>query len=163
MVVSMEATEVREVTERGTALDSGTFDDAINVIRAMLEADEDLQQRLSAALNETGRTRTPLNATAVLGARVEGVGVPITLLEEQLGTVLLRLGDPWDVWAGRLAACVEEHGDCLVPDSCVTADGYKRGTWVSTQRQAYQGTRGGLSASQVSRLEALGMVWRVRK
>ena len=50
-----------------------------------------------------------------------------------------------------------------MPQSHVTADGFKLGPWVATQRQAYKGNQGGLSAERVSRLEALGMVWDVRK
>ena len=141
---------------------AGGFETAINVIRAMLETDEALQQRLSAALVEVGRTNQSLDALAVLGPRVEAVGVPLTLVKEQLGTVLLRLGDPWDRWYGRLVAYAAEHGDCLVRQAYKTAGGFALGQWVHTQRQAYKGAKGGLSASQVSRLEALGMVWSVR-
>ena len=144
--------------DAGAAL-AGGFETAINVIRAMLEADEALQQRPSAALVEVGRTSRSLDALAVLGPRVEAVGVPLTLVKEQLGTVLLRLGDPWDRWYGRLVAYAAEHGDCLVRQAYKTAGGFALGQWVHTQRQAYKGAKGGLSASQVSRLEALGMVW----
>lgn len=147
--------------DAGAAL-AGGFETAINVIRAMLEADEALQQRPSAALVEVGRTSRSLDALAVLGPRVEAVGVPLTLVKEQLGTVLLRLGDPWDRWYGRLAAYAAEHGNCLVPRGYKTADGSALGTWVNTQRQAYKGANGGLSAPRASRLEALGMVWNVR-
>ena len=146
----------------GVAL-AGGFETAITVIRAMLETDESLQQRLSAALVESGRTNRSLDALVVLGPRVEAVGVPLALVREQLGVVLLRLGDPWDRWCGRLVAYAEEHGDCLVPRSYKTADGYRLGQWVATQRQVYKGQRGGLSASQVSRLEGVGMVWELGK
>jgi hypothetical protein len=57
---------------------------------------------------------------------------------------------------------VAEHGDCSVPASYVTADGYQLGRWVVKQRQKHQGKLGGLSESQQSRLEALGMVWDVQ-
>ena len=144
----------------GSDVADGSFGTAINVLKAMLEHDEALQQRLSAGLVELGRIGTRVNATAVLGGGgVTAVGVPLEVLQQQLGSALLRLGDPWDVWLGRLQAYVEEHGDCLVPYSHVTADGFNLGSWVSTQRQAYKGSKGGLSAEQVSRLEALGMVW----
>ena len=155
-------------TTAAEATTSGEMDDAALgdqgesmrfAIRAMLETDEDLQQRLSAALVESGRTGRRLAARGVLGPRFEAVGVPLALLEEQLGTVLLRLGDPWDRWLGRLEAYRAEHGDCVVPQRYVAADGARLGQWVGTQRRAYKGTQGGLSASQVARLEAVGMVW----
>jgi hypothetical protein len=69
----------------------------------------------------------------------------------------------WEEGLRQLVAYAEEHGDCLVPRSYKTADGYRLGQWVGTQRQAYKGQRGGLSASQVSRLEGVGMVWELGK
>ncbi|KAJ1447183.1 hypothetical protein M885DRAFT_576417 [Pelagophyceae sp. CCMP2097] len=37
----------------------------------------------------------------------------------------------------RLAAYAVGHGNCLVPQSFVTGDGHKLGSWVQSQRQKY--------------------------
>ena len=62
----------------------------------------------------------------------------------------------------QLEAYKAEHGHCLVQFDYVTSDGFKLGIWVGTQRQKYQGKDGGLGESQRSRLEALGMAWKLR-
>eukprot|EP00966_Prymnesium_polylepis_P321659 7377967-Prymnesium_polylepis.1 len=65
------------------------------------------------------------------------------------------------VWpaGGVRGGALAERGDCSVPLGHVTVDGYRLGGWVATQRQKHQGKVSGLSESQRSRLEALGMVW----
>ena len=66
--------------------------------------------------------------------------------------MLLQLTEPWELWFGRLQAYAREHGDCLVPNAFVTADGHKLGSWVSRQRKLH--SKGKLSGARVSRLEA---------
>ena len=53
------------------------------------------------------------------------------------------LSAQWEEGLRQLAAYAEEHGDCLVPYTCKTADGHALGQWVSNQRQAYKGKKGG--------------------
>jgi hypothetical protein len=66
---------------------------------------------------------------------------------------------PWDEFYRRLEVYRAEQGDCLVPKRHVTSDGGKLGQWVSDQRKARKGKRGGLSVERTARLEALGFVW----
>ncbi|KAJ1453802.1 P-loop containing nucleoside triphosphate hydrolase protein, partial [Pelagophyceae sp. CCMP2097] len=47
----------------------------------------------------------------------------------------------WDEGYERLKAYKAAHGDCLVPKSFATADGYKLGSWVDNQRQKRKGNR----------------------
>ncbi|KAJ1463097.1 helicase associated domain-containing protein, partial [Pelagophyceae sp. CCMP2097] len=81
---------------------------------------------------------------------------------EALGFVWDPMGAAWEENFGRLEAYKAEHGDCLVPRLFVTANGYKLGFWVSTQRQKRKGTDGGLTDERAARLEALGFVWDAR-
>ena len=82
---------------------------------------------------------------------------------EALGMVWDPLEQAWEESFRQLEAYKAEHGDCLVPVSYETADGFKLGGWVSEQRMKYQGKNGGLTPEQQSRLEELGMVWKVEK
>ena len=81
---------------------------------------------------------------------------------EELGMVWDALEQAWKAGFRQLEAYKAENGDCLVPQGYETADGFKLGMWVSTQRQKYQGKNSGLSEPQRSRLEALGMSWKIR-
>ncbi|KAJ1459080.1 helicase associated domain-containing protein [Pelagophyceae sp. CCMP2097] len=81
---------------------------------------------------------------------------------EALGFVWDALDAAWDENYARLEAYKAEHGDCLVPLSYVTADGYKLGLWVSRLRENRKGRGGGLTDERAARLEALGFVWDAR-
>jgi hypothetical protein len=70
---------------------------------------------------------------------------------------------PWESWLAALNSYVEENGNAVVPYGfIIEIDGQRRnlGVWVKKQRERRQ--QGELSQSQVSSLDALGMVWRLR-
>ncbi|CAE8652814.1 unnamed protein product, partial [Polarella glacialis] len=63
-----------------------------------------------------------------------------------------------------LKAYKQEHGHTRVPFCYVSADGVKRGHWVSTQRKARKGQAGRkIDAEQVELLDSLGFQWAVNK
>jgi hypothetical protein len=65
----------------------------------------------------------------------------------------------WEEGFARLESYVADKGDCRVPQSYVTGDGYQLGTWVGTQRAK----RTTMPAERKSRLEALpGWTWDAR-
>ena len=74
-----------------------------------------------------------------------------------LGLVWDPLADAWELAFSKLAEYKAEHGDMLVPQHFVTADGFKLGFWVSNQRQSK--FKGRLSQERVGCLNTLGMVW----
>ena len=74
-----------------------------------------------------------------------------------LGLVWDPLADAWELALSKLAEYKAEHGDMLVPQHFVTADGFKLGFWVSNQRQSK--FKGRLSQERVGCLNTLGMVW----
>lgn len=84
---------------------------------------------------------------------------------------LNALGMVWDsldyLWEHNYSAAAEyyrEHRDLLVPCDYVTKDGTRLGNWIQKIRQSYAGAYRGrsLSASQIARLNEIGMVWNGR-
>lgn len=78
------------------------------------------------------------------------------------------MGFDWDpanaAWVEgyqRLVEYQSEHGDCNVLYTFITADGYKLGRWVESQRNEHRKKHSGLTDSQIMDLEALGMTWDV--
>ena len=51
----------------------------------------------------------------------------------------------------------KSNGNLDVKSTFITADGFRLGAWVHTQRNRYK--KGKLSADRISRLEAIGMEW----
>jgi Helicase associated domain len=72
-----------------------------------------------------------------------------------LGFVWDVLADQWEEGFQYLKAYVSELGDCKVPFSHRSADGYRLGQWVQVQRRR----RDTMPAAQKARLDALGFVW----
>ncbi|AQA04895.1 hypothetical protein BVC93_23560 [Mycobacterium sp. MS1601] len=72
-------------------------------------------------------------------------------LSELPGWTLDARGRWWDDWFAKLEDYVTEQGTARVPQTYVTEDGAKLGTWVSNQRSTWES----LSAERRSRLEQL--------
>jgi predicted helicase len=62
---------------------------------------------------------------------------------------------------GYLKAYKKEHGDCRVPKTFKTKDGYGLGLWVSNRRRDYK--KGALSQERIDALDALGFIWDPKK
>jgi hypothetical protein len=82
-------------------------------------------------------------------------------LSEERRQELSKLGFVWDVpgtaWGKafeHLQVFVKNHKHCRVPAEYKTADGYRLGSWVVTQRHS-----DALSTEQKARLDALGFDW----
>eukprot|EP00931_Biecheleriopsis_adriatica_P035892 TRINITY_DN20685_c0_g1_i1.p1 TRINITY_DN20685_c0_g1~~TRINITY_DN20685_c0_g1_i1.p1 ORF type:complete len:190 (-),score=60.54 TRINITY_DN20685_c0_g1_i1:24-593(-) len=68
----------------------------------------------------------------------------------------------WELGLKYLAAYVQKHGDAMVLQSFVTADGFKLGSWVMIQRVSRKGQgENAISAEQMARLDVLDFVWDV--
>ena len=74
-----------------------------------------------------------------------------------LGMVWDVLADAWELAFSKLVAYKADNGDVLVPQNFVTADDFKLGVWVGTQRKSK--AKGKLSQEREDRLNTLGMVW----
>ncbi len=74
---------------------------------------------------------------------------------DELGFVWDPFKQQWEEGFSHLQAYVEEHGDCLVPASFKSGDGYRLGQWVGVQRSQKEQ----LSEERRGRLDELGFVW----
>jgi superfamily II DNA or RNA helicase len=81
-------------------------------------------------------------------------------LEALPGWTWTVLDDAWEDRFARLESYVQHEGDSRVPTDYYDSDGFRLGSWVNNQRQAYQ--RGTLEQERRRRLEALpGWTWTV--
>ena len=74
---------------------------------------------------------------------------------DELGFVRDPLKQQWEEGYGQLVDYKQREGHCQVPQSFRTADGYRLGSWVSTQRT----NKNTLSPDRRHRLDELGFVW----
>ncbi|CAK9047689.1 unnamed protein product [Durusdinium trenchii] len=65
------------------------------------------------------------------------------------------LGDPWDMWLGRLLAYKDRHSSANAR-FLATQFGHELGSWLQDQRQAWE--QGILHERKVARLKALGVM-----
>ena len=65
--------------------------------------------------------------------------------------------DPWEIGFTHAEEYFRTHHELLLAGQYVCDDGYRLGTWLSNQRGKYD--KGTLTAEQIQRLEAIGMVW----
>lgn len=67
--------------------------------------------------------------------------------------------DPWEIGFGHAEEYFRIHQELSSAGQYVCADGYRLGKWISNQREKY--AKNALTKEQISRLEAIGMVWRL--
>mmetsp|Transcript_73214 Transcript_73214/g.169839 ORF Transcript_73214/g.169839 Transcript_73214/m.169839 type:complete len:508 (+) Transcript_73214:2-1525(+) len=63
----------------------------------------------------------------------------------------------WEQYFGMLVAYKDTHGDCYVPESYTTRDGFSLGRFVSNQRKAFNTKQ--LLPSRQAQLDEIGFVW----
>jgi hypothetical protein len=79
---------------------------------------------------------------------------------DAIGFIWDALADNWEEGFRHLQSYVNEHGDCRVRSTHITADGYPLGQWVKVQRRRLRNNK--MPAEQKARLDALGFVWSLR-
>jgi hypothetical protein len=80
---------------------------------------------------------------------------------EALGFIWDPIEEDYQEGLSRLSAYKKEHGDCRVPKTFKTKDGYGLGLWVSNRRRDYK--KGALSQERIDALDALGFIWDPKK
>jgi superfamily II DNA or RNA helicase len=138
------------------AVERSDFSDVAAVLNAMREQDDDLVDIIKALKVAKGRgeafdPKALKDKVEVLGPAVEFDALSASIFAE----IVDAIGVSWDEWFGRLQAYKHEHGNCLVPHGFTTADGYRLGFWVNTQRTK----KGAMPAERRQRLESIGFVW----
>ncbi len=80
---------------------------------------------------------------------------------EAIGMVWDTFKDQWNNMYKLAQEYYEENNNLRVPFRYVTKTGESLGIWIHGQRQAYK--TGKLTTEQISKLEAIGMIWKVGK
>jgi hypothetical protein len=80
---------------------------------------------------------------------------------EALGFLWDPLEEDFQEALGYLKGYKAEHGDCRVPHSFKTDDGFRLGSWCRSRRAQYP--KGRLSQERIDALEALGFIWDLRE
>jgi superfamily II DNA or RNA helicase len=120
---------------------------------------------LQAFVREHGHCGVPAECESPAGYKLgQWVGVQRYLKDQVLPERKSRLdalgfiwephSDQWEEGLRYLQAFVREHGHCRVPISYRSAEGYRLGQWVVTQRH-----RKDLSLERKARLDALSFDW----
>jgi superfamily II DNA or RNA helicase len=138
------------------ALERTGFDEASNVIQAMIEQDDILADIVREMREERGR-RGGFDDTR-LRERIEVVGpqISIDLIRSAVSTrVVDEFGATWDERFGELVAFKSRHDHCNVPDGFT--ENPRLSNWVSNQRTAYNKQQ--LPDPRIARLESIGFVW----
>jgi predicted helicase len=138
------------------AVERADFGEVWNVLQAMKEQDEELDDVIKVIQEERGKTGGYDDSR--LTERIEVLGPALnlaTLRNAVVTSCVERLGDTWDLRFGELVAYKKEHGDCNVPQSY--SKNPQLAFWVNTQRTHHK--KGYLQPKRISRLEEIGFDW----
>ena len=142
------------------ALQRTGFDDIWDLLGAMREQDEVLNDIIREMREEKGRTGGYDSSRFSERLEILGPSVSLDAIRESITTECLEsLGAPWDENFGRLLLFAQKEGHCRVPSTYKTVDGFNLGTWVGNQRK----NKDSITPERKARLEALpGWVWKFR-
>jgi superfamily II DNA or RNA helicase len=133
------------------ALEHSNFKPIWDVLNALKAHDDVLADELNQIRTELGRKgRGKVDPNAFSKVTFD---LPITIdssFGDGLRTLLVeQVTASWEFWYGLLERYFKEHGDCFVPATYITPNGYKLGVWITTIRSRKHRQ----SAEQVVRLE----------
>jgi superfamily II DNA or RNA helicase len=159
IVVPLFIEQKKGETEEAALSRSG-FDEVAEVLRAMLETDDDLLDNIREM--QEARGRGDKFNPKILREKIKVIGPLIDLerLEQSIDIKICDyLGSDWDMNYGLLQKFHVSEGHCRVPKG-YTADGFSQlPTWVRTQRRFKKNNQ--LDVDRIKRLDALGFTWDV--
>ena len=138
------------------ALERTGFDEASDVIQAMIEQDDVLADIIRQMREERGR-RGGFDDT-LLRECIEVIGpqISLDLIRSAVSArIVQEFGATWDERLGELALFRDLRGHCAVPQRF--PENPELGSWVNNQRSK-RGTKR-LSPDRIERLDALGFEW----
>jgi hypothetical protein len=131
------------------ALKESGYDTISQVIQALREQDEVVDAAIRAASIQRFDTKEPVNLDFI---KVTGPAIHLDFLRKAISTHCIEaLGESWDKGYYYAKEFAEREGHAIIPGIYITADGYRTGAWVNTQRMK----KDTLSPERKARLEAL--------
>ena len=148
--------ELRQGETLTEALARSDFDEIAQVLNAMRDNDDELNDIIQALSIDKGRTGGFDESRLADKVEVLGPQIQLSELAAAIRTLLIdELGVTWDQRFGQLIAYKQTYGDCNVPQK--RAANPQLGSWCSVQRRAY--ARGKLPPDRIAHLAQLGFVW----
>jgi superfamily II DNA or RNA helicase len=147
---------VDEHTDPEHALDSSEFSTVWQIVKALRAHDEALAEELDELRRERGRRRASVGRPAKIVLELP-VSVGEAFANAFDARVVERSTSTWEHGLGAAIAYREEYGNLRVPQSFVTTDGFRLGSWIGSRRGQRKANT--LSPARVAALDALGMIW----
>jgi len=138
------------------ALARTDFSEVWNVINALKEHDEVLNDTISQMRMDKGRRKGFDDSRFREKVEILSAEINLETLRRNITAELVdRIGESWDEMYGQLVAYKEEFGNCNVK---VNSRYYpKLGQWVSNQRML--GRKGNLLIARSQKLDQIGFSW----
>jgi superfamily II DNA or RNA helicase len=148
--------ETRKGESLEEALERSDFDEVAQVLNAMRESDDDLNDIIQMLTVDRGRIGSFDESRLRDKLEVLGPQLHLAELAKSVGIRLVEeLGVTWDERYGQLIAYKTHHGTCNVPQRWKLVQGL--GAWCNRQRSDC--AKGDLSPDRVERLDRLGFEW----
>ncbi|MFF1712187.1 Helicase associated domain protein [Streptomyces sp. NPDC058268] len=143
------------------ALESSEWDPVWQVLRALRDHDDRLDEELRLHRVEIGEGRPfeVLSREHKLPSwlTVAGIEVPDAFARSILIRAVRATTPSWDEFFGAARAYRQVHGNVDIPQTWITSEGLRLGDWFRRQRVAY--SAGTLAEERAELLEELGIVW----
>jgi hypothetical protein len=138
------------------ALERTDFSEVWNVLQALREQDEVLNDIISQMRIDKGRRKGFDDSRFREKVEILGTEINLETLRRNITVELVdKLSVSWDERSGQLVTYKEEFGDCNVPRGYL--ENPKLATWTGTQRQNKK--NGNLEVEKIEKLNQIGVSW----